>query len=234
MRDLIDTTEMYLRTVFELEEEGIPALRARLVERLHLSAPAVSETCARLEQEGLLHLNDSRELELTEAGRERAISVMRKHRLAERLLTDVIGLEWGLVHTEACRWEHVISDEVEQRLVDLLERPDRDPHGNPIPGLSPADPPESRVAMDIAAEGGGVHRITRISEHLQADVEAMKRLWAEDLRPGVEVELRRDGDAVVVTRVMGDEPDDGVQLRLDETFARFIYVRPVEAPAATS
>lgn len=223
MRDLIDSTEMYLRTVFELEEEGIAPLRARLVERLHLSAPAVSETCARLEQEGLLQLTDKRELELTEQGREIATSVMRKHRLVERLLTDVIGLEWGDVHPEACRWEHVISDTVEQRLVDLLDRPDRDPHGNPIPGLSPSDPPDRRIAMDVAARSGGAYVITRISEHLQADTEMMKTLKAEGLRPGIQLELRRDGDRVVAAH-------DGVDTRLEEDVARFIYVRrPDEA-----
>lgn len=222
MRDLIDTTEMYLRTVFELEEEGIAPLRARLVERLHLSAPAVSETCARLEQEGLLHLSRNRELQLTDEGRRVAISVMRKHRLVERLLTDVIGLEWGAVHAEACRWEHVISDEVESRLVELLDHPARDPHGNPIPGLSPSDPPEARVAMDVAADGGGEFVITRISEHLQADVDAMRNLKADGLRPGVPVTLRREGDKVLVTR-------DGSEAQLDDVIARFIYVRPSDA-----
>lgn len=218
MRDLIDTTEMYLRTVFELEEEGITPLRARLVERLHLSAPAVSETCARLEQEGLLRLNDNRELELTEEGRRTAVSVMRKHRLVERLLTDVIGLEWGSVHAEACRWEHVVSDEVEERLVALLERPQRDPHGNPIPGLAPADPPGDRVRMDQAAAEGGAWIITRISEHLQADLEAMHGLMDEQLLPGLEVRLRREGDKIVAEH-------DGRESRLDDVVAQFLYVR---------
>src|SRR5688572_5796314 len=136
MTPLIDATEMYLRTVWELEEEGITPIRARLVERLGLSAPAVSETVARLEHEGLMRVAPDRTLELTEQGRERAISVMRKHRLAELLLTDVIGLEWEQIHVEACRWEHVISDAVERRLIDLLDSPTTCPHGNPIPGLA--------------------------------------------------------------------------------------------------
>lgn len=221
MRDLIDTTEMYLRTVFELEEEGITPLRARLVERLHLSAPAVSETCARLEQEGLLRLNDNRELELTEEGRRTAVSVMRKHRLVERLLTDVIGLEWGSVHAEACRWEHVVSDEVEERLVALLERPQRDPHGNPIPGLAPADPPGDRIRMDQAAAEGGAWIITRISEHLQADLEAMHGLMDEQLLPGLEVRLRREGDKIVAEH-------GGRESRLDDVVAQFLYVRSAD------
>ena len=115
MNDLTDTTEMYLRTIYELEEEGVVPLRARIVERLGQSGPTVSQTVARMERDGLLVVSDDRHLELTDTGRARAIAVMRKHRLAERLLVDVIGLRWDLVHAEACRWEHVISDEVEQR-----------------------------------------------------------------------------------------------------------------------
>src|SRR5437660_1039315 len=114
--DLIDTTEMYLRTIFELEEEGIVPLRARIAERLGQSGPTVSQTVARMERDGLLAVSGDRHLELTGAGREKATRVMRKHRLAERLLLDVIGLEWEDVHVEACRWEHVISEAVERRL----------------------------------------------------------------------------------------------------------------------
>ncbi|HAN86004.1 MAG TPA: dihydrofolate reductase, partial [Micrococcus luteus] len=135
MTDLIDTTEMYLRTILELEEEGIPPLRARIVERLEHSGPTVSQTVARMERDGLVHVGTDRRLELTVAGRERAVSVLRKHRLAERLLADVIGLEWELVHEEACRWEHVMSEAVERRVLELLRHPTESPYGNPIPGL---------------------------------------------------------------------------------------------------
>ena len=135
MSDLIDTTEMYLRTILDLEEEGIVPLRARIAERLEHSGPTVSQTVARMERDDLLHLTESRQLELTDQGRERAVQVMRKHRLAERLLSDVIGLEWPYIHEEACRWEHVISERVERRLVDILENPVVSPYGNPIPGL---------------------------------------------------------------------------------------------------
>src|ERR1700742_1468698 len=106
---------MYLRTVYELEEEGIVPLRARIAERLAQSGPTVSQTVARMERDGLLIVAGDRHLELTDAGRELAIAVMRKHRLAERLLVDVIGLEWEQVHAEACRWEHVMSEAVERR-----------------------------------------------------------------------------------------------------------------------
>src|SRR5581483_8804662 len=115
---LIDTTEMYLRTVFELEEEGITALRARIAERLAQSGPTVSQTVARMERDGLLRIEDDRHLVLTANGRSLAVRVMRKHRLAECLLVDVIGLAWQLVHDEACRWHQVISETVERRLLE--------------------------------------------------------------------------------------------------------------------
>ena len=121
MTDLIDTTEMYLKTIFELEEEGIPPLRARIAERLAHSGPTVSQTVARMERDGLLSLAGDRHLELSDHGRLLATRVMRKHRLAERLLVDVIGLEWEYVHDEACRWEHVMSERVERKILAMLK-----------------------------------------------------------------------------------------------------------------
>jgi DtxR family transcriptional regulator, Mn-dependent transcriptional regulator len=133
---LIDTTEMYLRTVLELEEEGIVPLRARIAERLGQSGPTVSQTVARMERDGLLHVARDRHLALTETGRTLATRVLRKHRLAECLLVSIIKLPDGEARIEACRWEHVISESVERRLFELLGHPDRCPHGDPIPGLS--------------------------------------------------------------------------------------------------
>src|SRR5690348_11698011 len=136
VNELIDTTEMYLRTIYELEEEGVVPLRARIAERLGQSGPTVSQTVARMERDGLVRVTQSdRHLELTEEGRALAVRVMRKHRLAECLLVDVIGLDWALVHEEACRWEHVMSETVERRLLELLGHPTESPYGNPIPGL---------------------------------------------------------------------------------------------------
>src|SRR5690554_366816 len=135
MADLIDTTEMYLRTILELEEELITPLRARISERLGHSGPTVSQTIGRMERDGLVVVGEDRTLQLTDAGRQKAVDVMRKHRLAERLLSDVIGLDWAYVHEEACRWEHVMSELVERRLLELLDHPTESPYGNPIPGL---------------------------------------------------------------------------------------------------
>lgn len=213
MNDLIDTTEMYLRTVYELEEEGVVPLRARIAERLGQSGPTVSQTVARMERDGLLVVADDRHLELTEAGRHRAISVMRKHRLAERLLVDVIGLEWEQVHAEACRWEHVMSEAVERKLVALLEHPTTSPYGNPIPGLDelgvgdPAGPIEPGLLRldEVARRGGGRVQVRRIAEHMQLDPVLMAELRKAGVVPGQEVEVSKVDRANAPVLVRGDE-----------------------------
>ena len=197
MNELIDTTEMYLRTIFELEEEGVVPLRARIAERLAQSGPTVSQTVARMERDGLLNVADDRHLELTPAGRSRAVSVMRKHRLAERLLVDVIGLEWEQVHTEACRWEHVMSEAVERKLVALLGNPTTSPYGNPIPGLDELGVGEAAAAIEpdlvrldeVARRGGGTVEVRRIAEHVQLDPALMAELHKVDAVPGNVVEV---------------------------------------------
>ncbi len=209
---LIDTTEMYLRTVFELEEEGIVPLRARIAERLSQSGPTVSQTVARMERDGLLRVEGDRQLSLTDSGRTLAMRVMRKHRLAECLLVDVIGLPWEEVHIEACRWEHVISDSVERRLVELLAFPVRCPHGNIIPGLAelgvPADASnrvvaagrEDDVAMTmIASRQAEPVVVRRISEQVQSDSALMLRLKNIGIQPGREITLAASDDGVQVT-----------------------------------
>jgi DtxR family transcriptional regulator, Mn-dependent transcriptional regulator len=181
--DLIDTTEMYLRTIYELVEEGIVPLRARIAERLQQSGPTVSQTVARMERDALVTVEGDRHLELTAEGMRLATRVMRKHRLAERLLTDVIGLDWELVHAEACRWEHVMSETVERRLVELLGHPTESPYGNPIPGLDElgeAASDELVEGLGLLADLAGVEqssvRVRRISEELQKDEPLMGTL----------------------------------------------------------
>ena len=174
--DLIDTTEMYLRTIYELVEEGIVPLRARIAERLHQSGPTVSQTVARMERDGLVTVEGDRHLELTDEGMRLATRVMRKHRLAERLLIDVIGLEWELVHAEACRWEHVMSETVERRLLELLDHPTESPYGNPIPGLDELGRAAGEEFMegveslaDVAGPEPARVLVRRISEEIQKD-----------------------------------------------------------------
>ena len=218
MTDLIDTTEMYLRTVFELEEEGITPLRARIAERLGHSGPTVSQTVARMQRDGLLTVEGDRHLELTAVGRTKATRVMRKHRLAERLLTDVIGLQWEYVHEEACRWEHVMSERVERRLLELLDHPTESPYGNPIPGLeelgdsaAPGGYLDGLVTLDAAATAGGSEVVVRrLGEPLQTDPELMSRLAGAGLVPGGRVTVRRSpAGTVTVQRVAGDGTSDG-------------------------
>ena len=152
MTELIDTTEMYLKTVYELEEDGVPPLRARIVERLDHSGPTVSQTVARMERDGLIKVAEDRSLELTDEGRRRATDVIRKHRLAERLLLDVIGIERRFVHDEACRWEHVMSEQVEERLADILDDVSTDPFGNPVPPRTADHPPPSADEVSVDAQ----------------------------------------------------------------------------------
>ncbi len=161
MNELVDTTEMYLRTIYDLEEEGVTPLRARIAERLDQSGPTVSQTVSRMERDGLLRVAGDRHLELTEKGRALAIAVMRKHRLAERLLVDVIGLPWEEVHAEACRWEHVMSEDVERRLVKVLNNPTTSPFGNPIPGLV-----ELGVGPEPGADDANLVRLTELAGRL--------------------------------------------------------------------
>jgi DtxR family transcriptional regulator, Mn-dependent transcriptional regulator len=202
--DLIDTTEMYLRTIYELEEEGIVPLRARIAERLHQSGPTVSQTVARMERDNLVRVQGDRHLELTSDGRTRATRVMRKHRLAERLLIDVIGLDWEKVHDEACRWEHVISEDVERRLVVLLNTPTESPYGNPIPGLDELGVSGERAEFRdgneqlhavVREHPGAPIRVViqRMSEEIQKDVAMMGTLREAGIQPGVEVSAELGG-----------------------------------------
>jgi DtxR family Mn-dependent transcriptional regulator len=227
LNDLIDTTEMYLRTIYELEEEGIVPLRARIAERLAQSGPTVSQTVARMERDGLLVLSGDRHLELTDAGRERAIAVMRKHRLAERLLLDVIGLDWQDVHVEACRWEHVMSEQVEQRLVELLGHPRTSPYGNPIPGLDhlgmdgapPVETHADLISAQEAGRRGGRFEVRRIIEVVQNRPDAMNLLHGAGVVPGATLEFTTAGSGVTVSG------GDGA-VELPEDVAAGIGVRP--------
>jgi DtxR family transcriptional regulator, Mn-dependent transcriptional regulator len=234
--DLIDTTEMYLRTIYELTEEGIVPLRARIAERLHQSGPTVSQTVARMERDGLLTVAEDRHLQLTDDGQTYATRVMRKHRLAERLLLDVIGLDWSLVHDEACRWEHVISDDVERRLVSILHQPTESPYGNPIPGLEelgitdggtassegqPSGPAGS--LLDVVPEDGSASAVTivRIAEPLQAQRALMTALREMGATPGRVVEVQASVGGVLVR-------GRSHSTRLTDEQAGHLYVRAAD------
>jgi DtxR family Mn-dependent transcriptional regulator len=224
VNDLIDTTEMYLRTIFELEEEGIVPLRARIAERLHQSGPTVSQTVARMERDGLLTVEGDRHLQLSDEGRALATAVMRKHRLAECLLVDVIGLDYADVHEEACRWEHVMSEAVERKLLSLLGNPTVSPFGNPIPGLDALGGETSAVLDSLtllsttATPEGTTVVVRRISEQLQEDATLLRALAEQGVRPGA---------TVTASLVNGQVALDGEVLPAG--VAQHLFVSAVEA-----
>lgn len=174
--------EEYLETIHDLAEAGTPVIQARIAERLGRTAPSVSEMLDRLQADGYVE-RSGRRLELTGKGRTVAEGVVRKHRLAERLLVDVIGLEWHKAHLEAGRWEHVISDEVEARLIKLLGNPSTCPHGNPIPGAD-ATSEESAQSCLADVEVGDVVRLERITEEVELDTESLEYLYEHHFIPG--------------------------------------------------
>jgi DtxR family Mn-dependent transcriptional regulator len=243
---LIDTTEMYLRTVFELEEEGIVPLRARIAERLAQSGPTVSQTVARMERDGLVHVENDRQLALSDAGRTLATRVMRKHRLAECLLVGVIKLPWEEVHIEACRWEHVISESVERRVLELLGYPVVCPHGNIIPGLVELGLPEKarervlaatreagETMTSVAQTGPARVIVRRISEQVQSDLVLMLKLKRAGIQPGREVILMAGENGVRVTAANSSENGSAVTgpsgpAELSRHIASHVFVSLVE------
>ncbi|WP_130866672.1 metal-dependent transcriptional regulator [Acidipropionibacterium timonense] len=205
---------MYLRTLYELLEEGIDLKRARIVERLHQSGPTVSQTVSRMERDGLLVVRPDRSIELTQEGHDVAQGVMRRHRLAECLLTQVIGLARPLVHDEACRWEHVISPEVEQRIARILGDPRVSPYGTAIPRCDHGCPPDaadffradSRPLDEMldAEPTGGSFVLVRMSEYFQATEPNLETAERVGMLPGSRIEAHLEDDLVVVTTDTGE------------------------------
>ncbi|WP_319805831.1 metal-dependent transcriptional regulator [Dactylosporangium fulvum] len=214
---------MYLKTILELEEEGIVPKRARIAERLRQSGPTVSQTVARMERDGLLIVEGDRHLALTDEGRTHAVAVMRKHRLAELLLVNVIGLPYEEAHEEACRWEHVMSDAVEQRVYDLLGRPTRSPYGNPIPGLEGLEGSDtadklSDAERNLAFPGlAGSVVVSRICESVQTDADVLRQLHTAGIDPGATVTVAQERDGVSIDRA-------GERIRLPREVASRVFV----------
>lgn len=196
-REWHPAAEEYCEAIFELHEDDVDVIQARIAERLEVSRPAVSEMVRRLESEGLIRIVDNR-IHLTGAGLELAERVVRRHRLAERLLTDVLGLSWAVAHEEAGKWEHVISDRVEEAIVRLLGEPTTCPHGNPIPG-SDYDPPQTVPLSSVPPGGGFVVR--RIPEELEFTPGLLEFLESSRMVPGASgvVEAASPDGTVTVT-----------------------------------
>jgi len=209
--------EEYLETIHALDEEGAQVIQARLVERLGHSAQSVSEMVQRLASEGYLERN-RQGLTLTPKGRQRAESVVRKHRLAERFLVDIVGLPWLSAHVEAGRWEHVISDEVEARFVEILGNPSTCPHGNPIPG-TPAVADGQRPLSEFRA--GDRVRIARITEQIEVDLDSLRYLSEHGLLPGAAARVREKAPDGTLTLEVGN-----LSAALGPAICRQLYVVP--------
>jgi DtxR family transcriptional regulator, Mn-dependent transcriptional regulator len=201
--------EQYLEMVHVLVEEGVPVIQARLVERLGYSPAAVSEMVHRLVDEGYLTLSE-RGIVLTETGARTAERVVRRHRLAERFLVDIVGLPWAEAHAEADRWEHVISDTVEARFAEILGHPTTCPHGNPIPG-EPHDPAPQRAMSDFAT--GEHFRLVRITERVEDDTQTLAYLAEHGLLPGRGARVRsRAPDGTLTLELEGEDSSGTVAI----------------------
>ncbi|MEO5900225.1 MAG: metal-dependent transcriptional regulator, partial [Ilumatobacteraceae bacterium] len=190
--------EEYCECIWELDEDDVAVIQARIADRLQVSRPAVSEMIRRLETEGLVTTDGV--IRLTLAGQALAQKVVRRHRLAERFLTDILGLSWAQAHHEAGKWEHVMSDEVEVALDRVLMYPTTCPHGNPIPG-SQYDAPKSVALSDIAV--GSTFTVTRIPEELEFTPGLLDYLEGASIQPG------RNGS------VTASSPDGTVTVQID-------------------
>jgi DtxR family Mn-dependent transcriptional regulator len=194
-REFHPAFEEYCEAIWELREDDITVIQARIAERLEVSRPAVSEMIHRMESEGLIAIGDS--ISLTRSGRTLAERVVRRHRLAERFLTDILELPWALAHQEAGQWEHVISEPVEEAMVRVLGDPTTCPHGNPIPGAS-YSPPDTAPLAEVTV--GDEFTIDRIPEELEFTPGLLDFLEENDLVPGskgVLTAMSPDGTATV-------------------------------------
>ena len=188
--------EEYCEAIFELEEDNLKVIQSRIAERVGVSRAAVSTMIGRMRDEGLVQPN-SRTIELTDEGRQLANAVVRRHRLAERFLTDVLGLNWTDAHHEACKWEHVISPAVEKAMNRLMEKPTTCPHGNPIPGSSYIEPSLSNLSQLPA---GANFMIMRIREELECTPGLLEFFESASLMPGHEGQVLQaspDGSTTV-------------------------------------
>lgn len=220
MSDLIDTTEMYLRTIFELQEEGVEPLRARISERLNQSGPTVSETVARMQRDGLIELQNGRQLEFTAEGLRLAQQVMRRHRLAECMLVEILQVPLNEVHEEACKWEHVISENIEKRILQLLNNPTHSPFGNPIPGVSAeSDLSASGEFVTLENVKSGTVFLHSIAEPLQHDEAVMQSILAIDVVPGKTFRAEKVSD--------GWNLESSGVYKLSDSHAKHLFVKVI-------
>jgi DtxR family Mn-dependent transcriptional regulator len=212
LRDLNPSSKEYLEAVYELEEEEQRILQARLSERLGLAPATISEGIKRLVADGYVVIRPTREIDLTPRGRTLAETLVRRHRLAERMLTDILGIPWHLCHHQAEDWEKVMTVEVEEAILARLEGDYTCPHGNPIPGTSSAVP-WSNLKPVASMSTGEAGRLTRLLEDVELDHDVLEYLERHRLMPGRDlklVEIAPDGTRTL--EVDGDNVALGARL----------------------
>lgn len=221
LRTLNPAFKEYLEAVYELEEEGRQVLQARIGERLGLAAATVSEGIKRLIAEGLVEQGPGRQIALTAAGRPVAEALVRRHRLAERMLVDILGIPWHLCHEQAEDWEKVMTVEVEEAILSKLDGEPTCPHGNPIPGAGPAVPWSDLRSLG-SLQAGDRGRLSRLLEDVELNHDVLKYLEDNNLMPGREltlVEVAPDGTLLVEV--------EGARAAVGEGLARNLWVLPV-------
>jgi DtxR family Mn-dependent transcriptional regulator len=218
-----ETVEDYLQLIYTMRREGPPVIAARIKERKGVSAPTAWATLKRMERDGLVRLGDGHRIQLTAKGQELAESIIRRHMLAERLLTDILHLDWADVHDEAHKMEHAISPLIEKQILSLLENPQTCPHGNPIPGLCQEEP-QDVMPLRQAREGASVV-INNIAEHAEDDADLMHYLQRNSLTPGVRLHVDEVALAnATITVSLTDKEKRQVAVGLPT--AALILVRP--------
>jgi DtxR family Mn-dependent transcriptional regulator len=216
-----ETIEDYLQLIYTMQREGSPIIAARIKERKGVSAPTAWATLKRMERDGLVNLGSGHRIELSPQGQELAESIIRRHMLAERLLTDILKLDWADVHDEAHKMEHAISPLIERQILALLDNPETCPHGNPIPGLAAAAPPSTQT-LRRAAEGETV-TINNIAEHAEDDADLMHYLQRNGLTPGATLHI--DEVALANATITVTHADTGRQVVVGLPTAELILVR---------
>jgi DtxR family transcriptional regulator, Mn-dependent transcriptional regulator len=220
LSSLNPASKEYLEAVYELEEEGQRIYQARIGERLGLAAATVSEGVRRLVGEGYVRIEGGRNIVLTPSGRRVAEALVRRHRLAERMLTDILGIPWHLCHHQAEGWEKVMTAEVEEAIPAHLEGEPTCPHGNPIPGAPSAIPwSDLRPVEDMAR--GETARLTRLLEDVELDADVLRYLEEHGLIPGRDVTLTDVAPDGTRTLEVGGRP-----VALGQRLARNLWVLP--------
>lgn len=218
--------EEYSETIFELQEDGVEVIQARIAERLDVSRPAVSEMIRRMQREGLIAVDEQARINLTDSGRSLATTMVRRHRLAERFLTDVLGISWAEAHHEAGRWEHVISPVVEKAMTRVLDDPTTCPHGNPIPGSDYELPTDARPLSELGvADSFSVERIPEELEFQPGQLDFLEGAGLIPGRTGEVLSMAPDGTTTVAM--------DGRPVGISGFAAsRILVTAPMAAPTA--